>query len=223
MVLDRDFALAYVNRGNTKVYVEDYDGAVADYRRADALNVDSVLTADAVRAFYAAKESVTIEVERRRWQHVGSRNADLTNENSRIAAANHTLRVANEQLTAALSGRRQPTIEVPKTADSSRIQYCADDKGTNPYIDWLIGLDQNSQRRVRDAVSQMQLGNLGNNKSLRRDGLFERRLGSGLRIYFAKTSQASVVILGGGGKSDQQNDIDAASDRWADWLGRHRR
>ena len=178
---------------------------------------------DALRTFYAAKESVALEAERQRSQHIESRNADLVDENSRIAADIHALRTTNEQLTKALGGRGQPTIEVPQGPDSSRIQYYADTQGITPYIDWLIELDRGSHRRVRDAVSQMQRGNFGDSKPLRRDGLFERRLDSGLRIYYAKSSKTSVIILGGGEKSDQQKDIDAASDRWADWVGRQGR
>ena len=212
--------LAYANRGNTRVYLEDYGGAVEDYQRADALNIDSILAPDALRAFYAAKESVVLEAERQRWQHIEGRNADLVNEHTRIAADNHALRATNEQLTKALGGPGQLTVEVPRGPDSSPIQYYVDTQGITPYIDWFIELDRGSRRRVRDAVSQMQRGNFGDSKPLRRDGLFERRLDSGLRIYYAKPSKTSVIILGGGEKSDQQKDIDASADRWADWIGR---
>ena len=220
IALDPDFALAYVNRGNTRVYLEDYEGAVDDYQRAGALNIDSVLVPDALRAFYAAKESVVLEVARQRWQHIESRNADLVDENSRIAADIHALRSTNEQLTKALAGRGQPTVEVSQGPDSSQIQYYVDAQGITPYIDWLIELDRGLQRRVRDAVSQMQRGNFGDSKPLRRDGLFERRLDSGLRIYYAKSSKPSVIILGGGAKPNQQQDIDTAANRWTDWVGR---
>lgn len=87
----------------------------------------------------------------------------------------------------------------------------------------LIG--SSASTRARDAGSatlclKLQRGNAGDSKPLHRDGLFERRLESGLRVYYAKTSQTSVVILGGGDKSGQQKDIDAAADGWTDRVGR---
>ena len=67
----------------------------------------------------------------------------------------------------------------------------------------------------------MKKGNFSDHKSLQdAAGLFERRLDSGLRIYYARESPSSVLILGGGDKSDQQCDIDAAAERLADWRAR---
>lgn len=56
IALDPDLALPYVNRGITRVYLDDCAGAAEDYWRADALSIESVLAPEALRTFYAAKE-----------------------------------------------------------------------------------------------------------------------------------------------------------------------
>ena len=49
-------------------------------------------------------------------------------------------------------------------------------------------------------------------------GIIELRLHSGERIYYAKPSATSVLILHGGDKadSDQDSDIAIAKERWDD-------
>ena len=67
----------------------------------------------------------------------------------------------------------------------------------------------------------MRKGNFSDSKSLHAAGLFERRLDSGLRIYYARVSPSSILILHGGDKPDQQSDINAAMERLADWRACH--
>jgi len=56
-------------------------------------------------------------------------------------------------------------------------------------------------------------GHIGDCRSLR-GGLFELRLmGSGLRIYFAKIGQDTVLILGGSNKDTQDRAIKVARKR----------
>ena len=57
----------------------------------------------------------------------------------------------------------------------------------------------------------MQLGNPGDYKALG-GGLFELRIayGKGLRVYYARHGERIYLLLGGGDKSTQNRDIEAA-------------
>ena len=100
------------------------------------------------------------------------------------------------------------------------VRYYRDDTEYAPFFDWRDELDPALRKQVIYAINRMKEGNFSDSKSLRGTGLFERRI-EGLRIYYAKLSASSVLILHGGDKSEQQRDIEIAADRLADWRGRH--
>lgn len=56
----------------------------------------------------------------------------------------------------------------------------------------------------------------------RRSGVFECKInfGPGYRVYFGKDGEEIVILLGGGTKQRQQNDIQVALDRWEDYKER---
>jgi putative addiction module killer protein len=66
---------------------------------------------------------------------------------------------------------------------------------------------------------RIKTGNLGDHKSLL-DGLWEARLafGPGYRIYFGKDGEGLIVLLGGGSKATQRQDIWRARQSWRDYL-----
>ena len=66
----------------------------------------------------------------------------------------------------------------------------------------------------------MESGNYGDFKSLK-DGVFELRLmfGSGYRVYFAEDGNDVVLLLIGGDKSSQKNDIQKAKEYWKEYQG----
>ena len=115
---------------------------------------------------------------------------------------------------------REP--DEPKTtiasAEPYQIHYYIDSNGSDLFNDWLGAVSPADQKRIRDAIDHMKQGNLSDAKALRRkSGLFERRLvHTGLRIYYWKDSATSLLILGGGTKSDQVADIDKAVERLTD-------
>ncbi|MGH9428489.1 MAG: type II toxin-antitoxin system RelE/ParE family toxin, partial [Terriglobia bacterium] len=47
--------------------------------------------------------------------------------------------------------------------------------------------------------------------------------GPGYRVYFGKDGERVVILLGGGTKQRQQDDIRLALDRWEDYKRRKRR
>ncbi len=70
---------------------------------------------------------------------------------------------------------------------------------------------------------RMEQGNLSNSKGIG-EGVFECRIdfGPGYRIYFGKDGDALVILLGGGTKKRQQNDIAKAKILWKEYKQRKR-
>ncbi|VAX23635.1 hypothetical protein MNBD_IGNAVI01-2350 [hydrothermal vent metagenome] len=71
--------------------------------------------------------------------------------------------------------------------------------------------DIKTKARILARIKKIELGNLGDYKSLR-SGLFEIRFtfGSGYRIYFMKKESRIILLLLGGNKSSQIKDIEKA-------------
>jgi putative addiction module killer protein len=69
----------------------------------------------------------------------------------------------------------------------------------------------------------MGLGNFSNVKGVGA-GVFECRInfGPGYRVYFGTDGEEIVILLGGGTKQRQQNDIQLALGRWEDYKQRKR-
>jgi putative addiction module killer protein len=91
--------------------------------------------------------------------------------------------------------------------------------GKRPYNQWLAMLEWTTRQRVESRVFRFEQGNLGDHKPLM-DGLWEARLafGPGYRVYFGKDGTSTVVILSGGTKATQRDDIRRARRFWADYL-----
>jgi len=91
---------------------------------------------------------------------------------------------------------------------------------TLPKFDaWLSGLrDGMTKRRLVARLRKAQLGNVGDTKPVG-DGIFEMRehFGPGWRMYYVQRGAVMIVMLGGGDKSTQSDDI-AEAKRLADSL-----
>jgi len=96
--------------------------------------------------------------------------------------------------------------------------------GSSPYADWFKRLEPRAAAKVTTAVTRMNLGNLSNVKSLAA-GLQEYRIdfGPGYRIYFGRDGQQLIILLGGGTKKRQQNDIRSALGLWREYKYRKKR
>ena len=98
-----------------------------------------------------------------------------------------------------------------------------DQSGHSPYAGWFNRLGAEPAAKVAVALMRLAQGNFSGMKSLGR-GLHELRIhfGPGLRIYLGKDGERLVILLGGGTKKRQQQDILQAIDRWQDYKIRKR-
>lgn len=77
---------------------------------------------------------------------------------------------------------------------------------------WFAGIkDDMTRRRLLMRLRKVSLGNLGDVKPVG-DGVWEMRefFGPGWRMYYVQQGSVLVVMLGGGDKSSQPRDIEAA-------------
>ncbi|MCL4113365.1 UNVERIFIED_CONTAM: hypothetical protein GTU68_027553 [Idotea baltica] len=70
----------------------------------------------------------------------------------------------------------------------------------------------------------MEQGNFSNVKAVGQ-GVSEYRLnfGPGYRVYFGKDGDSLVILLGGGTKKRQSNDIETAQTLWKEYKQRKRK
>lgn len=96
--------------------------------------------------------------------------------------------------------------------------YTAPD-GKQPFIKWLEGIDRNARQRVNVALARLEDGNTGSLKSVG-DGVHEIRLqfGAGFRVYLGRQGNTLVILLHGGTKRRQSDDIAKAKQLWAEYL-----
>jgi putative addiction module killer protein len=91
--------------------------------------------------------------------------------------------------------------------------------GKQPFTMWLETIDREARRRVNIALARIEDGNTGSLKSVG-DGVHEIRLmhGPGYRIYLGREGNRLVILLHGGTKRRQNDDIAKAKYLWRAWL-----
>jgi putative addiction module killer protein len=96
-----------------------------------------------------------------------------------------------------------------------------DTTGHSPFALWTDRLNREAAAKVAAALARIQQGNLSNAKGVG-SGVHEYRIdfGPGYRIYFGKDGDVLVILLGGGTKKRQQEDISTALARWQDYKQR---
>lgn len=91
--------------------------------------------------------------------------------------------------------------------------------GQEPLTDWLNGLrDPVTRRRILKRLFQLENGHYGDSKTVG-EGVKELRFffGPGYRIYFGQDGDKIVVLLTGGDKSSQSQDIEQAQAYWKEY------
>jgi putative addiction module killer protein len=91
-----------------------------------------------------------------------------------------------------------------------------DSTGRSPFADWRAEQPDPARARIQIALVRLSQGNTSQVKSLG-DSVSELRIdwGPGYRIYFGWAGRTAVLLLAGGTKSRQQNDIARAKALWS--------
>jgi putative addiction module killer protein len=100
------------------------------------------------------------------------------------------------------------------------VEYTTAD-GASPFAEWFGKLDAPASAKVAVTLARMENGNLSNVKSVGL-GVLEYRIdwGPGYRIYFGREGDQLIILLVGGTKQRQQQDITQASMHWQNYKKR---
>lgn len=119
--------------------------------------------------------------------------------------------------------RLYPTIEeVVLDVIEKAVYFYQSGSGRVPFEEWLLSLDDaRAKSVVRARLARLRVGSFGDCKSIGR-GIYELRIfyGPGYRIYFARLSDRSLLILRAGAKDRQKQDIQEAERCWDDYRRR---
>ena len=91
--------------------------------------------------------------------------------------------------------------------------------GSCPFEDWITSLrDQRARAKIRARIARVRLGNLGDCEPVGA-GVVELKIdyGPGYRIYVGQVGTKLVILLCGGNKSSQSEDIKRAIEYWEDY------
>ena len=83
---------------------------------------------------------------------------------------------------------------------------------TEVYRDWINSLrDRAGRARIQVRVDRLVHGNPGQHRDLT-NGISELKIdfGPGYRVYYTKRGDRLLILLAGGNKASQQNDIETA-------------
>lgn len=102
-----------------------------------------------------------------------------------------------------------------------RIVEYLDEAERSPFAGWFGSLDFQAAAKIAVALTRIEAGNLSNVKPVG-GGVAEFRIqwGAGYRIYFGQDGNELIILLAGGTKRRQQQDIAQARQRWADYKQR---
>lgn len=81
-------------------------------------------------------------------------------------------------------------------------------KGRIPFSGWYFALDDRTAGRIGAYIERMKLGHFGHSKYLG-EKLFELKIhfGPGYRVYYLIDGRRVIVLLCGGNKKSQEEDI----------------
>lgn len=107
----------------------------------------------------------------------------------------------------------------PRKAD-----YFKDDDGAEPVKEWLKALKKKKKfvehGKIMTRISRAESGNFGDHKILGGNwGELRIDFGPGYRVYFGIDGDEIILLLHGGTKENQQEDIKLAEERWKKYLG----
>jgi putative addiction module killer protein len=101
------------------------------------------------------------------------------------------------------------------------IEFYVTENGKSPYVKWTESLTIAVRAMIHRRITRLETGNFGDAKLIKGSRrLYELRIheGPGYRIYFGKCSNFLVVLLCGGKKGSQSQDIVKAKKYWQDYM-----
>jgi len=99
------------------------------------------------------------------------------------------------------------------------IQRYSTPDGKVPFSEWLDSLrDLKAKFKIERRLDRVGTGNLGDYRAVG-EGVYELRInyGPGYRVYFGQVEETIVLLLIGGDKSTQEQDIRKAKTYWTDY------
>ncbi|MEK7791349.1 MAG: type II toxin-antitoxin system RelE/ParE family toxin [Deltaproteobacteria bacterium] len=91
--------------------------------------------------------------------------------------------------------------------------------GKEPFTEWIRRLkDRTARARILVKIDRLAMGSVSNVKSLG-EGVNELKLtiGHGYRVYFGYDGTSVIVLLAGGDKSTQSDDVKKAKEYWHEY------
>ena len=106
--------------------------------------------------------------------------------------------------------------------NSYTIEYLILPNGKAPVIDWLNTLDSTMRKRVIQRILRIEEGNFGDYKKISNE-ISELRFpfGKGYRIYYTENRNKIILLINGGDKSTQNNDIKKAQELLNKWRSKN--
>ena len=102
------------------------------------------------------------------------------------------------------------------------LRYYQTAEGRQPFTEWLSGLsDTRARTRVKARLAVVAAGSFGDVEPVG-EGVMELRIdyGPGYRVYFARIGRIVVLLLCGGDKRTQHEDIKQAKRNFDDFKRR---
>lgn len=101
------------------------------------------------------------------------------------------------------------------------IREYIDAGGRNHFQRWFDSLNAKAAAKVTTYLTRIENGNFSSVKGVGA-GVFECRIdfGPGYRVYFGKDGDTLVIVLAGGTKKRQSNDIENAKALWREYKKR---
>jgi putative addiction module killer protein len=106
-----------------------------------------------------------------------------------------------------------------RNTQQREIEFYRNQNGRVPFTEWFESIrDSRAQGRIEARLISLEFGNFGDFKSVG-SGVFELRIhvGKGYRVYFGEVDNIVVLLLCGGDKSSQQQDIERAKTYWQNY------
>ena len=104
-------------------------------------------------------------------------------------------------------------------AQPRQIERYVTPDGRIPFSEWLDSLrDRRARVRIKLRLDRIEQGNLGDYRSVG-EGVYELRInyGPGYRVCFGQVGSTVVLLLCGGDKSTQEQDIRKAQEYWEEY------